>query len=75
MYVSVVVSVQKNVRLMRYRWKRDVRSGKWKNVKCVWDVFTDVQNLQSAMAMEKRTDMGSIEIRTPEFRRKYGYRN
>lgn len=24
------------------------------------------------MAMEKRTDMGSIKIRTPEFRRNYG---
>ena len=70
--LSVVVSVRKNVRLVRYRWKRDVRSGKWKNVKCVLDVFTDVRNLRSAMAMEKRTDMGSIKIRMQEFRRNYG---
>lgn len=66
------VSVRKNVRLVRYRWKRAVRSVKWKNVKCVLDVFTDVRNLQSAMAMEKRTDMGSIKIRIQEFRRNYG---
>ena len=43
----------------------------WKNVKCVLDVFTDVRNLQSATAMEKLTDMDSIKIHTPEFRRKY----
>ena len=42
------------------------------NVKCVLDVFTDVRNLRSAMAMEKRTDMGSIKIRMQEFRRNYG---
>ena len=46
-----------------------VLSGKQKNVKCVSDVFTDVRNLQSATAMEKLTDMDSIKIHTPEFRR------
>ena len=72
MYVLAVVFVRKSVLSEQYRWKRDVRSGKWKNVKCVLDVFTDVRNLQSAMALEKRTDMGSIKIRIQEFRRKYG---
>ena len=37
-------------------------------MKCVLDVFTDVRNLQSVMAMEKRTGMGSIKIRIQEFR-------
>lgn len=75
MYVSVAVSVRKNVLSEQYRSKTDILSGNWKNVKCVWDVFTDVRNLQSAMETGKRTDMDSIKIRIPEFRRKYGYRN
>ena len=33
------------------------------------DVFTDVRNLQSVMATGKRTDMDSIKIRIPEFRK------
>ena len=44
----------------------------WKSEECelcVLDVFTDVRDLQSAMAMEKRIDMGSIKIRIQEFRR------
>ena len=73
--MSDVVSVRKNVQSGRYRWKMDAQSGKRKNVKCVLDVFTDVRNLQSVMATGKRTDMDSIKIRIPEFRRKYGYRN
>lgn len=40
-------------------------------MKCVLDVFTDAPNLQSAMVMEKLTDMDSIETRIQEFR-KYG---
>ena len=70
MYALVVVSVQKNVLSERYIWKKDVQSGNRKNVKCALDAFTDVQNLQSATAMEKLTNMDSIKIRTPEFRRK-----
>lgn len=46
-------------------------SGNWKNVKCVLDVFTDAQNLQSAMATEKLTDMDSIKIHILEFKRKH----
>ena len=45
------------------------------NVKCVLDVFTDVRNLQSVMATKKRTSMGSIKIRTQEFRKYMFYHN
>ena len=67
--MSDVVSARKNVLSKRYRWKMDVLSGSLKNAKCVLDVFTDVRNLQSAMAMVRQSDMDSIIIRTPEFRK------
>lgn len=70
-HVSVAVSVRKNVLSKRYRWKKDILSGSLKNVKCVLDVFTDVRNLQSSMAMIRQSDMDGIKIRTPEFRRKH----
>ena len=69
--MSAAVSVQKSALSEQYRWKTDVLSGSLKNAKCVLDVFTDVRNLQSAMAMVRQPDMDSIKIRTPEFR-KYG---
>ena len=59
---------RKKVRPERDRWRMDIRSGNRKSVKCVLDVFTGVPNLQSAMAMEKLTDMASIKIHIQEFR-------